>query len=205
MRIGRKGRGRREKKNGQSMVELALVLPFLLLLLIATVETGFALRNYLMVQSANREGARLAIRTPPGDEYREYFREERVPEVFERIYTAGTEGGLQRDRMSIIITYVYVDGGTPTYEVFTSGAVTEGDSRVNPTEIASQNGTKTAQINATRQSGNNDPLENEIIVVEVFYDHRSLWFYDIIGPMGGPWRMYAQSTMRMVGTGRQTQ
>ena len=50
--------GKMRKENGQSMVELVLVLPFLLLLLVATVEAGFALRDYLVLQSVNREGVR---------------------------------------------------------------------------------------------------------------------------------------------------
>ncbi len=50
------------KKNeeGQALVELALVLPFLLLILLGIVQFGFVLNGQIAVSSAAREGARLA-------------------------------------------------------------------------------------------------------------------------------------------------
>ncbi len=47
---------------GQSLVELALALPLLLLMFAGLVEVGYALRNYLVVVNANREGTRFAAR-----------------------------------------------------------------------------------------------------------------------------------------------
>lgn len=47
---------------GQSLTEMAIILPILLLLLYGVVEAGFALRNYLVVSNANREAARFAAR-----------------------------------------------------------------------------------------------------------------------------------------------
>ncbi|MDY7080316.1 MAG: TadE/TadG family type IV pilus assembly protein [Chloroflexota bacterium] len=198
----------RNKQNGQSMVELALLFPFLLILLVATVEAGFALRDYLMVQSVNREGARWAARTPPGEEYHDYFRGVKIPETFERVVSAGKEGGLDGNELAVIVTHISIDdAGIPTYDSYftgtlPSGPIGSGDTRVNPVLISDQNATKTANINLTRQAGMYDPLENEIVIVEVFYNHKSLWFYDFVGPLGMDWVMYTQSTMRMVGTGR---
>jgi hypothetical protein len=51
----------REAK-GQSLVEMALALPLLLLMFAGLIEIGAALRNYLVVVNANREGTRLAAR-----------------------------------------------------------------------------------------------------------------------------------------------
>jgi Flp pilus assembly protein TadG len=45
---------------GQSVVELALVLPILLLLLSSVVEIGDAINSYLTVIDVSRDGARLA-------------------------------------------------------------------------------------------------------------------------------------------------
>jgi Flp pilus assembly protein TadG len=56
-RSGRKRRGER----GQSLVELALTLPVLLLLLVGVVEVGNGLNAYLTVVDAAREGARYGI------------------------------------------------------------------------------------------------------------------------------------------------
>lgn len=47
-------------ERGQAMVELALVLPILLILLMGTVEFGRIFHSYLIITNASREGARLA-------------------------------------------------------------------------------------------------------------------------------------------------
>jgi hypothetical protein len=51
-----------KRHKGQSVVEFALVLPFLLLLFIGLMESGYALYEYLVISNANREGVRLAAR-----------------------------------------------------------------------------------------------------------------------------------------------
>lgn len=52
----------RQESNGQSMVEFALVLPFLLLLFLGMIEVGYAMYDYIVLSNANREGVRLAAR-----------------------------------------------------------------------------------------------------------------------------------------------
>lgn len=47
-------------ESGQAMTELALVMPFLILLLFAIVEGGLTLNNYLKLTDAVRVGARIA-------------------------------------------------------------------------------------------------------------------------------------------------
>ena len=47
-------------ESGQTLVELALLLPVLLLLLLGVVEFGRILMTYLMISHSSREGARLA-------------------------------------------------------------------------------------------------------------------------------------------------
>lgn len=49
------------RQGGQSVVELALVLPVLLLLVLGMMDFGRLLQSYLTLQHATREGARLAI------------------------------------------------------------------------------------------------------------------------------------------------
>ncbi len=48
-------------EKGQSMVELALVLPMILLLLMGIVEFGRLFHTYLVITQGSREGARLAV------------------------------------------------------------------------------------------------------------------------------------------------
>ena len=47
----KRARGQR----GQSMVEMALVLPFFLVIVMATIDFGWALRSYIVTTNAARE------------------------------------------------------------------------------------------------------------------------------------------------------
>jgi|1186.fasta_scaffold20544_4 Flp pilus assembly protein TadG len=51
---------RRNRQQGQALVEFAILLPVLLLLLLGIVQFGLAFNNYIQVTSAAREGARKA-------------------------------------------------------------------------------------------------------------------------------------------------
>jgi Flp pilus assembly protein TadG len=57
-------RSRRQRTRAQSMVEFALVVPFLLLFILGIIELGYALFVYTSVQNAAREGARSAAVRP---------------------------------------------------------------------------------------------------------------------------------------------
>lgn len=48
-------------QRGQALVELALVLPVLLVLFMSTVEFGRIFHSYLVITNASREGARVAM------------------------------------------------------------------------------------------------------------------------------------------------
>ena len=52
---------KRRTRRGQSLVELALVLPLLLLLLLGVVDFGLALGDWLRVNTAARDATRFAI------------------------------------------------------------------------------------------------------------------------------------------------
>lgn len=43
------------------MVEMALVLPVFLLIVMATIDFGWALRSYIVITNSAREGARLGV------------------------------------------------------------------------------------------------------------------------------------------------
>ena len=59
--VGGTTRGRRrDAQRGQSLAELALMLPVLLILLFGVVEFGMVLKSYIQVTNATREGARYA-------------------------------------------------------------------------------------------------------------------------------------------------
>src|SRR3954471_12738037 len=58
MRIAHNRRVARE--DGQAMVEMALILPILLVLILAIVQFGIAFNNYITLTDATRAGARKA-------------------------------------------------------------------------------------------------------------------------------------------------
>ena len=51
-------------KKGQSLVEMAIITPILLIMFIGVIEVGWAVRNFVVVQNATREAARFAARGP---------------------------------------------------------------------------------------------------------------------------------------------
>jgi len=48
------------RQDGQALVEMAIILPLLLLLLLGTIEMGRIFHSYIVVTQASREGARVA-------------------------------------------------------------------------------------------------------------------------------------------------
>ncbi|MEX2355877.1 MAG: TadE family protein [Thermaerobacterales bacterium] len=56
------------RERGQATVELALLLPILLMLVLAIVEFGFLFSAYQAVQHGAREGARIGIVNPGDDQ-----------------------------------------------------------------------------------------------------------------------------------------
>ena len=58
--VSRWGLGRRKSEAGQSVVEVAIIVPFLLGLIVAAIEMGLVFTTYLAVVSAAREGAVFA-------------------------------------------------------------------------------------------------------------------------------------------------
>ena len=69
LRFGPPGHGRHpEGQRAQGLVELALALPVLLMLVMGIVDLGLALRSYVVLTNASREGARFAIVCPATDD-----------------------------------------------------------------------------------------------------------------------------------------
>ena len=51
-------------EQGQDLVELALLLPLLLIIMVIVLDMGRAFNTYMVLTNAAREGARLATRDP---------------------------------------------------------------------------------------------------------------------------------------------
>ena len=200
------------KRRGQGLVEMAFALPVLIILLIGVVEIGFALRSYLIVVNAVREGARFASRA----RYTDRFVGERI------VSSGGVEGSdplgnpraflrtTGEDRNTgIIVTHIPmtssggVDLGAIT--VWFSGVmvitdvrpISADDSWVSLADIDARHSTSTGDISTARATAGLPPGDNHIVVVEVFFTHHPLWSIPLV-PLPDPWPMRASGEMRVI-------
>jgi Flp pilus assembly protein TadG len=106
---------RRRGESGQAFVELALVLPVLLLILLGIIQFGTVFRDYIALTDATRVGARqasVARSIQPESS--------RIPLVIAKVQKAAIN--LDSNRMSVTVEPVMLDGVTPGWEA--SGDVT---------------------------------------------------------------------------------
>jgi len=61
------GRWHRRQARGQAMIEMALILPILLMITLGTLEFGFIFDHHLSLEYASREGARTGAALSNGD------------------------------------------------------------------------------------------------------------------------------------------
>ena len=206
---------RMKREKGQSIVEFAILLPFLLLLIIGMVETAFALRGYLMVNTACREGIRFAARGRYTDE-----------DAARWILASGGFTTLNRQRVpffrttapdpntGVIITHIPIraDGTIGEGQRYVTGTIfvnntvmpiTPAYSRANEVDIERQR-QETIEINNQRAAQGFERLDNQLVIVEVFYTHRTLWNYEPLG-FNQILPMYSRAVMRIVSDARQSQ
>lgn len=65
----------RKNQQGQSMVELALILPIIIIILFGILEFGRIFHSYIIITNAAREGARVAVVGKPDSEITARIRE----------------------------------------------------------------------------------------------------------------------------------
>jgi hypothetical protein len=213
--VRRESMGKRRKERGQGLLEMAVVLPVLLILMLGVVEVGYALRNYLRVVNANREGARFAARGQFDD-----------GQVGERVLVSGgtdaalsehflrTDIGGTDPNTGFIITHIEMDsaGDVIASRVWVSGVmpteagelrlIRDTDSVISMTSAAysqliARHEVSTESINATRAAADYERMENHIVVVETFFMHHPLWNNPLL-PLPNPWLMHARTEMRVV-------
>jgi len=177
-------------ERGQSLAELALVMPLLLMILVAMVEVGWAMRSHLIVTTASREAARFAARR-----VFDYAEIDEVAEVALLSLNPVYDGA--DANATIIITKVQIpaEGNWSKPD----GTYVKGDLPVETRmedaaydQILADN-----MVFNTAHSGIDS--ENNVVVVEVFYDHDLLLGSRIAsGWMGlGPLRLYSRSISRI--------
>lgn len=56
-----------KKQKGQSLVEMAIILPILLIMFLGLIEIGWAIRGYMVLLGATRDAARFGVRSDQGN------------------------------------------------------------------------------------------------------------------------------------------
>ncbi len=207
---------RKQKQSGQSIVEFAIILPFLILLIIGMVETAFALHSYLYVNTACREGIRFASRGRYTDADTArwmlagggYTRLNAQQVPFFRTTAPEPNTG-------IIITRIPIqaNGNIGPSSIYLTGTITLSNTEIVPISLSDSRAgevdierhrNETITINQQRVAQGYEALDNQIVIVEVFYAHRTLWNYQPLG-FSRVLNLYSRSVMRVVSDARRSQ
>jgi hypothetical protein len=196
-----------KRSQGQSLVELALTLPILLIVLLGLVEVGFALRAYLVVTNVSREAARFASRGTymPQDIFaqaRSAFGGQ-LPVRFV---------GESDPNSEVIITYFFIPavddpnkppgncGTCASYTITTTGSLTmpsKLDVQAQFQELRVQNAAYNEELG--KSAKNSVPVDHNAAVIEIYYYHKQVlvdapiisWIFPDTMPI------YARTMMRI--------
>jgi hypothetical protein len=98
--------------NGQSLVEMAIIMPLLIVMFIGVIEVGYVLRTQMIMNTTVREGARFATKPNHMDLRDETTAEASYSDVIEQMDVS--QGDLLVNEFDgIIITNIYVEAGFP--------------------------------------------------------------------------------------------
>lgn len=199
------------RQQGQGMVEMALVTPLLIFLFIGVLEVGWLLRGYLILANANREAARYAVRTNVL-----HFDGIDMPE-YEKVITQtlnSLSGQLPidfKDRGTMIISFIHTSIpctmpftvtsplNVPTYTAkfpMTSTHETWIDYQSLITDLVRYQHGYSCQ---RTQGGALTPLDNDVLIVEMFFEQNQLFGFPIISnPLSDPVPLYTHSIFRRI-------
>ncbi len=212
-------------QRGQSLVEMALITPVLLLMFLGVVEVGWALRTQIALQNANREAARFAARGRYLD-FSKPTREEigygyvvahELDSLAGQVPLDVSEGS---PNGTIIISHLLVDTGycepgtsgdpdndviltpdTPGYEHFSATYGQPRSSKVDFAALGEQMRQENEAFNcalANRTGGEYVPSINSVVIVETYYEHPQLLGVPVVSNrFTDPILLYSQTTMRI--------
>jgi Flp pilus assembly protein TadG len=191
-----------DRQRGQSVVELAIITPLLLLLLLGMVEVGAVLRNYLVLAAANREAARFASR---GRYENDAIAKIAIDTMADQlsVETSGPDANV-----SVLITTISIhhdSSESPEWEGPTVITGTAGASRIDPAVLSVQLKAQNDSINATLEARepSAQPSGNQVVIVEIIYQHEQLLNMPIITQfLPNPIPLYTQTMMRVTGDSR---
>jgi hypothetical protein len=216
----------RKNKKGQSLVEMALIAPLLLLMFLGVVEVGWALRNFIVVQNGTREATRFAARGRYLDFSKILPEEIGYPSVLQHeldsiagqvpLNVAGSPNG------TVIISHILVDTGkcgggtlddliltpsTPGYGHFLAAYGQPRPSRVDfraeAERMRQENEAFNCDLAASAPSGDYIPSVNSAVIVETYYENYQLLGIPIIANrFTNPILMYTRTIMRITADAR---
>lgn len=100
---------------GQSLVEMAIIVPLLMFFMIGIFEVGIAIRTYLVLVNANREIARYAVRPDYLKPNEGNYQDIGYQNVLDRAYkTVGNQVFIDfEENSALIVNIIQVDTGFP--------------------------------------------------------------------------------------------
>jgi len=171
---------RTKGERGQGLVEMALILPFLLVLVIGIVELGIALNRQLTVVNAAREGARFgATGATPSDIYAETLLA--TSQMFDFTETNAV----------VVVIHAETNEAGDGFEEWTEKIYPEDSTvpHVTPDEVL-------AELTAE-----GDPANIKLVAVDVEYDHQSLLGLPFVGALAGQIPIGSWTVMRLESAG----
>ncbi len=192
----------RRSVDGQSMVELALTLPILIILFLGLIELSLALRAQLVLVNANREAARFAARGTFSDEQ---IATQALRSFGQQLPVRTT--GLKPNTGIIITRFHIPDDATQTAyyytPVYATGTLTY-TSKISPelelVTLTAQNNSFNDALVATHQEAVRSV--HDVVFVEIFYYHNQVLHAPVVEWIfPEPIVLYSRTMMR-IGTAR---
>jgi hypothetical protein len=170
------------KERGQGLVEMALILPFLLVLVVGIVELGIALNRQIVVVNAAREAARFAAQGARSDD------------IYAQVFSAASQlPWFDGDSVAVAVVRAQTDedGGDFTeWEVYPEGAAVL---HVTPEKV----------LEELQQAGG-DTADLKLVIVDIEYDHKALLGFPFVSALAdripiGSWSAMRLETLEPVG------
>lgn len=163
------------REKGQALVEMALLLPFLLILLVGMVELGVALQRQMIVVNAAREGARFgAFGATPQD-------------IHAQTLLAASQM-VEFDEENAVITVIHAETDAEgDFETWTQTTY--------PADAHAPHVTQEKVWMQLQMEG--DPASLKLVVVDMRYDHHSMLGLPLVGALADRIPIGSWTVMRM--------
>lgn len=204
------------EEKGQSLVEMALITPLLILMFLGVFEVGYALRDQLIIVNTSREAARFATKgqnlVVTDDSvigYEEIITQSiasAAHQLQNELYVPAESGLIISN---IIATVTVTDCANGTYHVIYPSPDKEYlmyktsdvyESKVDFVTEAMQIGERNRNISCRLLDDSGQPMGiplEHVVIVEMFYTHHQLLGFPLLSnPLSDPIPLYSKTVMR---------